>query len=107
MLVNVIYRMRRLSGGRYGACLGVALWAGLGCGTVQAQETNTYTYDALGRLTNVTTSGGPSNGVTQEYQYDPAGNRTQQTVTGSSNPPPPPAAVIVLPINGFTIIPLP
>ena len=32
--------------------------------------------------------------------------RTQQVVTGSSNAPPPAAAVIVLPIAGFTIIPI-
>ena len=35
--------------------------------SAQAQETSTYTYDALGRLTNVTTFGGPSNGVNQAY----------------------------------------
>ena len=88
------------------AVMGAALCIGLGGNAAHAQETITYEYDALGRLTNATTSGGPSNGVSQTYDYDPAGNRTQQTVIGSSNPAPPPAAVIVIPLNGFTIIPI-
>jgi hypothetical protein len=41
----------------------------------------TYVYDALGRLTNVQITGGPGNGVLQNYQYDAAGNRLQQNVT--------------------------
>ena len=67
-----------------------------------SQDTTDYTYDELGRLKTVTYG----DGVSVVYEYDPAGNRTRQEVTGSSNAPPPAAAVIVLPIAGFTIIPL-
>jgi YD repeat-containing protein len=42
----------------------------------------TYTYDALGRLTQVTNS----DGSTVTYSYDPAGNRTQ--VVRAAAPPP-------------------
>lgn len=47
-------------------------------------ETATYTYDALGRLTQAAISGGPSAGVQRGYQYDRANNRTQVQVTGAS-----------------------
>jgi YD repeat-containing protein len=46
-----------------------------------AAQTVSYTYDALGRLTQVQVLGGPGSGITQTYQYDVAGNRLQQTVT--------------------------
>ena len=49
-----------------------------------AAETVTYTYDALGRLVATTTSGGPNNGVSTGISYDPAGNRSTYTVTGST-----------------------
>lgn len=48
----------------------------LGPGWSWAQETTTYTYDALGRLTLVVRSGGPANNVVSRYGYDNAGNRT-------------------------------
>lgn len=51
---------------------------------VQAAETVSYTYDALGRLTTTTTSGCPASGITTGTAYDPAGNRTTYTVTGAS-----------------------
>jgi hypothetical protein len=41
----------------------------------QAAETVSYTYDALGRLTATTTSGGPNAGMATGTGYDPAGNR--------------------------------
>lgn len=41
-----------------------------------AQETATYTYDALGRLTASAYSGGPRAGKQAGLGYDPAGNRT-------------------------------
>lgn len=44
-----------------------------------------YTYDALGRLT----SAAYPSGVTINYTYDAAGNRTQVS-SGSTPPPPPP-----------------
>ena len=50
-----------------------------------AQETKTYTYDALGRLVAVEESGGPNNQTTTSYNYDPAGNRTQVSTAGSGN----------------------
>jgi hypothetical protein len=73
-----------------------------------------YKYDQLGRLIKVcqTTAAscnidapGASDVVTA-YTYDPAGNRTSHSITGSTNPTPPPSAVIIVPLNGFTIIPI-
>lgn len=47
-----------------------------------AGEVITYTYDALGRLVTVQSSGDVNNGQTTSTAYDPAGNRTNRTVTG-------------------------
>lgn len=63
-----------------------------------AAETQTYTYDALGRLTKVETTSGR---VTQ-YTYDAANNRTQVTSTGGSS-----GKVVVLPLLGGLVLPLP
>ena len=71
-----------------------------------AAESVTYTYDALGRLIRTQRSGGPASGVDAQLQYDPAGNRTNVTVSGASSSSPP-VRVIVLPLNGYTVIPLP
>lgn len=71
-----------------------------------AGETTTYSYDALGRLTGSASTGTVNNGLNTAIQYDPAGNRTNYTVTGSANNSPPAAAVIVVPLAGFTIIPI-
>jgi len=49
-----------------------------------AQETTTYTYDALGRIVTVNRSGGPANGTAAEYTYDAAGNRTLVSTTGAT-----------------------
>jgi len=84
---------------------------------VHAQETTKYTYDALGRLTVVVHSGGPSDGVTAKYQYDSASNRTNVSVTGSPNgnasssnsdngASVPSTVYVVVPLNGFTVIPI-
>ncbi|WP_375399083.1 RHS repeat domain-containing protein [uncultured Sphingomonas sp.] len=70
-------------------------------GAAQASETTTYSYDALGRLTGVQVAGGPSDGRHDTYSYDAAGNRTQTAVTGARPP------VVVVPLNGYTVIPLP
>lgn len=89
----------------------------LGCGTAYAQETTTYQYDALGRLTTSTVSGGPNNQTQTSITYDPAGNRTNYTVAGSANQgngdpnagsgtPSTQTLVIVVPLNGFTVIPI-
>ncbi len=45
-----------------------------------AAESITYSYDALGRLTQSKVAGGK----TQNYSYDAAGNRTQTSVTTST-----------------------
>lgn len=47
-----------------------------------ASETTTYSYDALGRLATVRSSGGPADGQAVSTTYDASGNRTTQTVTG-------------------------
>jgi hypothetical protein len=61
----------------------------------EASDTKTYTYDPLGRLVGVATSGGAGNGVTVTTRYDAAGNRTRQSVSGVGaappSPPPPPS----------------
>jgi YD repeat-containing protein len=44
-------------------------------------ETVGYTYDALGRLTQVSRSGTINNGTQTGYAYDSAGNRTSTNVT--------------------------
>lgn len=55
--------------------LGVA--AALAPCAAQAGETQTYTYDELGRLTTVQYSGTVNNGQAHSLCYDPAGNRTK------------------------------
>jgi hypothetical protein len=62
-------------------------------GATQAAETVTHQYDALGRLVQSAKSGGPASGAQTTTAYDPAGNRSNQTVTGAGGggaPPPPP-----------------
>lgn len=46
-------------------------------------DTTVYTYDALGRLTASTVSSG-SGTVTSGIAYDPAGNRTNYSVSGAT-----------------------
>ncbi len=70
-----------------------------GCGVVALlfatsarAETVTFSYDALGRLTASSVSGGPNGGVTMKTCFDAAGNRSQYVVATSggancSNPP--------------------
>ena len=65
-----------------------------------ASETVTYSYDAKGRLTQVTHSGGPNDGAVAAYGFDAADNRTSVTTTGFRPP------VVVIPLNGLTVIPL-
>jgi YD repeat-containing protein len=76
------------------------------CTAVQAAETINYTYDALGRVKSATHVGGDNAGMVINYTYDPAGNRTEYKVTGSKNKGRPDGIVIVVPLNGFTIIPV-
>jgi len=96
--------MRVRRGFLYSAKLMLAGFVLVGVPAV-ASETTTYTYDALGRLVTTSVSGGPTNGLSTTTQFDPAGNRTNYQVTGA--PPPRPRRLIVLPLNGFTVIPLP
>jgi YD repeat-containing protein len=74
--------------------------------SASATETTTYTYDALGRLIQSKSTGTVNNGLQTDTVFDPAGNRANQTVTGSVNNSPPVRGVIVLPLNGYTVIPL-
>lgn len=71
-------------------------------GTVSAQETKTFTYDALGRLIEVQKSDGTVTAIT----FDKAGNRTSYNVGGSANQSPPPAGFVVVPLSGFVVIPI-
>jgi hypothetical protein len=73
----------------------------------RAQENITYTYDALGRVVTETHVGGDNDGMVVTYSYDAAGNRTHYAVAGANNAFPFGAKVIVVPLNGFTIIPVP
>lgn len=73
-----------------------------------AQTTQSFDYDALGRLTDVRTAA-PSGPVrTTQYQYDAAGNRSklQTTSTGPTTGPNswPARPVVVVPLNGLTVI---
>ena len=54
-----------------------------------ASETINYSYDAKGRLVQVSHSGTVNNGVVTNYTYDKADNRANKTTTGSPNPGPP------------------
>ncbi len=81
----------------------IALAAMLPMSAAHAEETVTYTYDALGRLVKVAKSSGPASGVEMTYAYDQVGNRTNVTVTGTSRPAPGPRYVVV-PLNGYTLI---
>lgn len=83
-------------------------------GSAQAQESTTYTYDALGRVTAANRSGGPMNGANSGYVYDPAGNRTNVTVSNSPNgsrntdtgsgATASTARYVIVPLNGYTLI---
>jgi hypothetical protein len=100
---------------RAASALGASVAALCGASVAFAQqETTTYTYDALGRLTQVQKSGGPADGTTSVYNYDAASNRTNVTVTGSPNGSGNGSSgngagvsttyYAVVPLNGYTII---
>lgn len=57
----------------------------LGSRAAQANDTVTFTYDALGRLTTTSISGGPNSGVTTGTAFDPAGNRASHAVSGAAS----------------------
>lgn len=52
-------------------------------GAASASETVTYSYDAKGRLIQVTHSGTVNNNVVANYTFDAADNRKNVTVTGA------------------------
>jgi len=64
-----------------------------------AASTTTYSYDALGRLVQASTTGTVNDGVQMSTTYDAADNRTTYQVTGST------PKVVVVPLNGLTVIP--
>ena len=95
--------------------LSVALMALCSVSGAFAQETTTFTYDAKGRVKTTTRSGGPSNGVNAAYTYDKADNRSNVTVTnspngngglGSDGASTGSMLFVVVPLNGYTIIPI-
>jgi chitodextrinase len=55
---------------------------------ISTGETETFTYDANGRLTGVHTTGGVNNGVIKGFLYDKADNRTQKQISGSGSSAP-------------------
>lgn len=76
------------------ALLGVVAFVAPGASL--AQVTQSYSYDANGRLTGVVTSGG-SGTHTSAYAYDGANNRTSRSQTGTTAW----AAIPQLPVNQF------
>jgi len=58
----------------------VILGGALVAGVAAASETKTYTYDALGRLTTSTITGGPNNTRQTGTCFDRAGNRLRYDV---------------------------
>jgi hypothetical protein len=70
------------------AGIGALLLAGAAIAAM-ASETITYSYDARGRLVRVVRSGTVNNGVTANYSYDKADNRTNVNVVSPNSPPPP------------------
>ncbi len=49
-----------------------------------AGDTSNYTYDALGRVIQVSRTSTAANSTTSAYAYDAAGNRTNVTVSGAA-----------------------
>ncbi|MFJ5930017.1 hypothetical protein ACQKOH_18355 [Sphingomonas sp. NPDC092331] len=65
-----------------------------------APEQTKYEYDTLGRLVKVTIESSTRGDTRANYSYDPAGNRTNVKVETRSR------RAFVVPLNGFTVIPL-
>lgn len=83
-------------------------------GVAHAQTTTIYRYDALGRLVGSSNSAGASN-VQTNIDYDAAGNRKSYKVSGAASEGEDPGSgagastrrrFIVVPLNGFTLIPI-
>ena len=58
---------------------------GLVAAAAYATETISYTYDARGRLVQVSHSGTVNNGVNTTYTHDKVNNRVTVTTTGASH----------------------
>lgn len=72
-------------------------------------STESYTYDELGRLVTVVTSGGQNNTETQSICYDAAGNRTEYRANASNGAtlcPPVPQAATVAAARSASLAPL-
>ena len=84
------------------------LVASIGPSPAIAQETQAYTYDALGRLTEVskTRASHPTAPIVSSTQYDPAGNRTVYATTGAPGLNGTGQNVVVLPLLGYVVIPI-
>lgn len=54
--------------------------------TLQASETKTYTYDALGRLVLVKSTDDVNNNQAYSYCYDKAGNRIRYVANQTGTP---------------------
>jgi YD repeat-containing protein len=65
------------------ALAGLTGLAAAGAAPPLGNETINYSYDARGRLTNVTHSGTVNNNVVTNYTYDKADNRVTVNVTGA------------------------
>lgn len=76
--------MRKPSKRMIVTCSVVGGLAALLASSAFATETITFTYDALGRLTQSAHSGSVNNGQQTTYTLDPAGNRTNTTTTGAA-----------------------
>ncbi len=88
--------------GRKSAVAAIALLAAAaGAAPAEAGQVS-YEYDPLGRLVRANRTGG----YEARYAYDKADNRLSYSVTGASAPAPRGAAVVVVPLNGFKVVPL-
>ncbi len=99
--------MRRLPDRQivFAICLTVILTI-VNATSVRAAEGAKYTYDALGRLTKIDQTSGPASGTNSTFTYDPAGNRSSAVVSGATFSGAASGGVIVIPLNGYIVIPL-
>jgi hypothetical protein len=73
--------------------IGAVIALAIGVGPAAADETITYSYDALGRLVKVAHSGTVNSSTSSCYSYDHADNRTNVTVSTTTACVPPPPGV--------------